>query len=229
MNVNLNINGNDDDENVNVIENRNGNDNVNVNLNINGNDDDEIMDINMNDIEGDRIEDEHENQRQSVSEKGKKNDGNGSEIDEDEEKRIIDETPINPLFNHRAQSVPQLYPHQSPLLSPRAESQPRTFSTEPPIDNNTNGRKRKREESKARSVGILISSISPSIRSPSNPSTETRRRGSWKATTTQIEPRIMTSQTTKKRKLNHNQRKVSNAFSQSVSIIYFFLPNNFFF
>ena len=169
LNVNLNVN-----------EIENGNVSVNVNLNINRNDN-ELVDVNVNDIEGDRTEEENENQSQSVSKKGKKNgnknDANGSEIDEDEEKRMIEETPTHPSFTLRAQSVPQLNQHQQPSLSPRAESQPRTFSIGPPIDNNTNGRKRKREESKARSIGILSSSIASSVRSPSNPSTQTKNEG----------------------------------------------------
>ena len=79
---------------------------------------------------------------------------NGSDIDEDEEKRIIeeDETPNDPSWTFKAQSVPQLTHQQQPSSSIRAESlQPQTFSKPPPNDNNNNenGRKRKREEMKA--------------------------------------------------------------------------------
>ena len=180
----------------------NGNVNVNVNLNLNGNDD-ELVDVNVNDTEGDRTEEENENQSQSVSEKGKKNgnknDVNGSKIDEDEEKRMIEETPTHPSFTLRAQSVPQLNQHQQPSLSPRAESQPRTFSIGPPIDNNTNGRKRKREESKADRLEFHHHQSLPQFDLlPTHQHKQSR--GSWKASTTQIEPQIVSTQSTKKRK-----------------------------
>ena len=192
-----NVNGNED-VNVIEIENRNGNEIKNRNGNeIENGNDNEIEDVKMNDID-----------------------------------EVIEILTAPASFTRRAQSVPQLS-HQQSSISLRAESQPPTVSQAPtprsfcipkPIDDNVNGRKRKIDEIKTRSTGILLSSISPSKKS-----TQTRRRGSWKASTTQIEPQIISTESTKRRKLNHNT-KASNkiAFSQSVSILYFFLFNNFF-